>query len=62
MTELYKQIKTRAKAKGMTIQQLSKEVGISPMTLNKWRLQVPKTIEIWLRIDNVLGEQTSETE
>jgi len=59
-TELFKEISARAKAKGITMDNLCKQAGISPMTLYSWKFKVPKTLIIWGQINKVLNAKKTD--
>jgi len=61
-TEIYKKIQARAAAVGISIQELQRQVNISPQTLPSWKRKAPKTIEILKNIDKFLTEKEKETE
>lgn len=56
-TDLFLDIKKRAKDKGLSLDALQQEVGISHMTLQKWKVKVPKSIEILQRINDRLNKE-----
>ena len=56
-TDLFLDIKKRAKEKGLSLDALQQEVGISHMTLQKWKVKVPKSIEILQRINDILNKE-----
>jgi hypothetical protein len=56
-TDLFLDIKKRAKDKGLSLDALQQEVGISHMTLQKWKVKVPKSIEILQRINDILNKE-----
>jgi len=53
-TELYANIQKRAKEKKISIKQLAKDVGVSPMTLAYWRIAVPMSVQTYLKIEEAL--------
>ncbi len=56
-TDLFLDIKKRAKDKGLSLDALQQEAGISHMTLQKWKVKVPKSIEILQRINDILNKE-----
>lgn len=54
ISEIYKQIRDKAREKGISLSKLCKSVGIHRATIEVWKRKVPESVETYLKIQEML--------